>query len=228
MSATTHYDVLGVRADADAAEVRRAYVARARVLHPDRSQGRSTADAARMARAMQDVNEAWRVLRSPSTRAAYDARLAGRPVSNRPGGPHPNGAGPARRAGGPDVDLDPTPYYERPAGMVDPGASVVRSLPWIAALVVLAAIFVFSAFAGGSDDGPRRTSSDLVGRCVQSQQGLGVVQVPCEAANEGRVDLVVERQSRCPEDTTARPVPGEGTWVCLRPVTPVGATDASL
>lgn len=228
MSVTTHYDVLGVRADADAAEVRRAYVARARVLHPDRSQGRPATDAARMARAMQDVNEAWRVLRSPATRAAYDARLAGRPAPTRPGGPRANGAGPAGRAGGPEVDLDPTPYYERPAGMVDPGASLVRSLPWIVALVVLAAIFVFSAFAGGTDDGPRRRSSDLVGRCVQSQQGLGVVQVPCEGPNEGRVDLVVERQSRCPEDTTARPVPGEATWVCLRPVESPGASDASL
>jgi hypothetical protein len=96
--------------------------------------------------------------------------------------------------------------------------SIVKSLPWIAALVVLGMIFVFTAFAGGAGEDQRRSSSDLVGRCVQSQQGIGVVEVPCDGANEGRVDLVANRQSQCPDDTTVRPVPGEGTWVCLRPV----------
>ena len=211
LTATTHYDVLGVAPSAGADEVRRAYLERARLLHPDRLQGLPADQSARMARAMQDVNEAWRVLRSPASRAAYDERLAGRSGPS----PRPNGASPASWRGS---DLDPTPYYRRPDGMVDPGASVVRSLPWIAALVVLGAIFVFSAFAGGAGEDSRRTSSDLVGRCVQSQQGVGVVEVPCTADNEGRVDLVVNRQSQCPADATVRAVPGEGTWVCLRPV----------
>ncbi|MEX2659161.1 MAG: J domain-containing protein [Acidimicrobiales bacterium] len=212
MSRTTHYDVLGIPVDADVAEVRRAYLAQARLLHPDRSQGLPTDDAARMARAMQEVNEAWRVLRAPASRAAYDARLAGRSVPGRA-----NGAGPARWGADPDIDLDPRPYYEVPEGMVDPGASIVRILPWMVALVVLGVIFVFTAFAGGGGDDNRRSSSDLVGRCVQSRQGIGIVEVPCVGENEGRVDLVVSRQSQCPADTTVRAVPGESTWVCLRP-----------
>ena len=210
MRAPNHYEVLGVPSTASADEVRQAYLGRARLLHPDRLQGLPPERSAAMARAMQDVNEAWRVLRSPASRAAYDDRLAGR----APVGPRPNGA---RPAGWGDVDLDPTPYYQRPDGMVDPGVSVVRSLPWIAALVVLGAIFVFTAFAGGAGEDNRRSSSDLVGRCVQSQQGVGVVEVPCDTRNEGRVDLVVNRQSQCPTDAIPRSVPGEGTWVCLRP-----------
>lgn len=213
MSRTTHYDVLGVPSTAGTAEVRRAYLERARRLHPDRTSGLPAGEAARMARAMQDVNEAWRVLRSPGSRAAYDARLAGNASPVRA-----NGAGPARRHTAADIDLDPRPYHERPVGMIDPGASIVRSLPWMAALVVLAVIFVFTAFAGGAGEERRRTSSDLVGRCVQSQRGIGVVEVPCEGDNEGRVDLIVNRQAQCPDDTTVRQVPGEGTWVCLRPV----------
>lgn len=210
MRAPNHYEVLGVAPTASADEVRRAYLGRARLLHPDRLQGLPPERSVAMARAMQDVNEAWRVLRAPASRTAYDDRLTGR---SRPG-PHPNGA---RPAGWGDVDLDPTPYYQRPEGMVDPGVSVVRSLPWIAALVVLGVIFVFTAFAGGAGEDSRRSSSDLVGKCVQSQQGIGVVEVPCDSRNEGRVDLVVNRQSQCPTDATARSVPGEGTWVCLRP-----------
>ena len=210
VSAANHYEVLGVAPTASGDEVRKAYLHRARLLHPDRSQGLPPERAAAMARAMQDVNEAWRVLRAPASRAAYDQRLAGRA---RPG-PRPNGA---RAAGWGDVDLDPTPYYQRPEGMVDPSVSVVRSLPWIAALVVLGVIFVFTAFAGGAGEDTRRSSSDLVGKCVQSQAGVGVVEVPCDARNEGRVDLVVNRQSQCPTDSIVRSVPGEGTWVCLRP-----------
>jgi curved DNA-binding protein CbpA len=226
VSRATHYDVLGVPRTAAPGEVRQAYLARARLLHPDRLQGLPPAEAARMARAMQDVNEAWRVLRMPATRAAYDARLAGRTNEARPNGAsaaraRPSGARPAGWGMDPDVDLDPTPYHQRPEGIVDPGGSLVRSLPWMVALVVLGAIFVFTAFAGGAGEDPRRSSSDLVGRCVQSQQGVGVVEVPCSAANEGRVDLIVNRQSQCPRDTVVRPVPGEGTWVCLRPVTEV-------
>lgn len=210
MRAANHYEVLGVAPSASTDEVRRAYLGRARLLHPDRLQGLPPERATATARAMQDVNEAWRVLRAPASRAAYDDRLTGRATV----GPRPNGA---RPAGWDDVDFDPTPYHQRPEGMVDPSVSVVRSLPWIAALVVLGVIFVFTAFAGGAGEDSRRTSSDLVGSCVQSQQGIGVVEVPCDSRNEGRVDLVVNRQSQCPTDSTARSVPGEGTWVCLRP-----------
>ena len=209
MRAANHYEVLGVAVTASVDEVRKAYLGRARLLHPDRLQGLPQDRAAEMARAMQDVNEAWRVLRAPASRAAYDDRLQGR----TPVGPRPNGAGPAGWRG---TDADATPYYHRPEGMIDPSVSVMRSLPWIAALVVLGVIFVFTAFAGDAGEDTRRSSSDLVGGCVQSQQGIGVVEVPCDGPNEGRVDLVVNRQSQCPDDATARSVPGEGTWVCLR------------
>jgi curved DNA-binding protein CbpA len=68
----THYDVLGVARTAPDGEVRRAYVARAREHHPDRSGG--DADA------MRAVNDAWATLRDPERRAAYDRTLSAAPV----------------------------------------------------------------------------------------------------------------------------------------------------
>lgn len=125
----THYDVLGVAADATGDQIRRAYVDRARLLHPDANPG--APDAAR--RAMQDLNEAWRVLRDPAARAAYDRSLqpaaAPQPVS----------------------DLD-RPYERAPAEPGDLTVAVVRAIPWLAALVVLAIIFVFTAFAKNDRD----------------------------------------------------------------------------
>jgi hypothetical protein len=69
----THYEVLGVAASAPMAELRAAYVALARIHHPDRSGG----DAARM----RAVNEAWATLSDPGRRALYDLSLRAGPAS---------------------------------------------------------------------------------------------------------------------------------------------------
>jgi hypothetical protein len=57
------YEVLGVPADASAAELRRAYLDRARQHHPD---------AGGRPEAMTAVNEAWAVLSDPVRRRVYD------------------------------------------------------------------------------------------------------------------------------------------------------------
>jgi hypothetical protein len=61
-----HYDVLGVRPDASAAELRRAYLDRARQHHPD---------AGGRPEAMTAVNEAWAVLSDPVRRRVYDLEV---------------------------------------------------------------------------------------------------------------------------------------------------------
>lgn len=61
-----HYDVLGVPTDVSAADLRRAYLDRARQHHPDTG-GRPEA--------MTAVNEAWAVLSDPVRRRAYDHEL---------------------------------------------------------------------------------------------------------------------------------------------------------
>jgi curved DNA-binding protein CbpA len=68
-----HYAVLGVRPSADAREIRAAYLRVMRTSHPDLRPGDPrAADAARRA------NEAWRVLRDPAARAAYDRQRRAR------------------------------------------------------------------------------------------------------------------------------------------------------
>lgn len=182
----THYDVLGVPATASADEVRRAYHERARVLHPDRSGD---------ARAMQDVNEAWRVLRDARSRAAYDRTLAV-PVRIH------------------DAD-DPADWrYNRPsAPSGDIGVSIARSLPWIAVLFVLGVIFVFTAFARTDGD---PSGTELIGRCIALDAG-DPLPVPCnDPSAVGRVSLLVDRQSRCPSETSPLAVAGD-RWFCVRP-----------
>lgn len=73
----SHYDVLGVAPDADADEVRRAYLDLARRHHPDRVGG----DAERM----RAVNQAWATLGDPTGRLRYDEARS----QPRSGAPNP-------------------------------------------------------------------------------------------------------------------------------------------
>ena len=145
----TYYELLGLAPTASADEVRRAYRERARLVHPDASGNRA------QQRDMQDLNEAFRVLRDPGSRAAYDEWLH---------------AGAAHVEDDADDDLDPMDRPDRHAAAA-PGAlsiAIVRAIPWVAVLVLLALIFVITAYAGG-DDEPER--------CVNP--GSGISGTPC-------------------------------------------------
>jgi len=83
----THYETLGVKPSATTKEIRKAYLRRARALHPDRQLDRSQSDARRAEEAMQVVNVAWNVLSDPKKKAEYDKRLGGsssKPTQTRP------------------------------------------------------------------------------------------------------------------------------------------------
>ena len=66
----SYYDVLGVRADASQAEIKRAYRTLAKAYHPDVN--RSASAAARF----KEINEANQALSSPDRRARYDRETA--------------------------------------------------------------------------------------------------------------------------------------------------------
>ena len=84
------YELLGVRRDASAAEITRAYHRRARALHPDTQPGQATEPAR-----FRELQEACRVLHDPARRAAYDQAL--RPAAARPAvTPTPRAAWPER------------------------------------------------------------------------------------------------------------------------------------
>ncbi|GAB1596872.1 J domain-containing protein [Lysobacter claricitrinus] len=67
---STHYAALNVANDAPIEVIRAAYRVLAARHHPDRRDGDPDAS-----RRMQRVNDAWRVLSDPATRARYDREL---------------------------------------------------------------------------------------------------------------------------------------------------------
>jgi DnaJ domain len=69
-SMRTLYDVLGVAPSADACAIRSAFIALAKVHHPDRNPGSDGA-----ARRFREISTAREILKDPESRAAYDAFL---------------------------------------------------------------------------------------------------------------------------------------------------------
>jgi hypothetical protein len=77
----THYDVLGIARDADAATVRSAWKLHVQAWHPDRFSDDLRVEAERQT---TRINEAYTALRDSSRRAAYDCRLAADEAEARP------------------------------------------------------------------------------------------------------------------------------------------------
>ena len=67
----TAYDLLGIRSDADAEAVRKAFRAAVKLHHPDHHPGELDAPLR-----FRQITAAYAVLRYPKRRAAYDRRLA--------------------------------------------------------------------------------------------------------------------------------------------------------
>lgn len=102
----TYYEILGVAEDATEQQIRDAYRARARTVHPDT--GGSTVD-------MAAINSAYRVLQSPHRRATYDAVLARDRAAATAGGD--------QDAGTTEPPPTSSPTWGRSTGWGDPSGS---------------------------------------------------------------------------------------------------------
>ncbi|HEY2415951.1 MAG TPA: J domain-containing protein, partial [Pirellulaceae bacterium] len=113
------YSIIGVGPDATAKEIRDAYLARARVLHPDRfERQRQPQEWKKSNEMLRELNEAYSVLRNAETRQQYDdqriekqQRQAAAPRTNTQRAPEP----------------PPPPAYE--LGELSAGQAAFGSLP---------------------------------------------------------------------------------------------------
>ncbi len=71
----THYEVIGVHPKTELAAIKKAYLKKARVLHPDNNRNLSKAESEKRSREMQELNIAWGVLSDEAKRKQYDQSL---------------------------------------------------------------------------------------------------------------------------------------------------------
>jgi hypothetical protein len=197
----THYEVLGVARTATTAQIREAFRAKARTLHPDRLIDASPRERDAAARDMQMVSEAWRVLGDGRRRRAYDESLV--PSGSR---------GYAETTLGDEDWVDAGPHAHAP---------LLRGLPWIVLAAVLLLIFVFTAYAGPDDasepagGGATSAAAGLeVGDCVRIR-GDSVDPATCAAGSDGQVVAIAAAPSGCPPDTRALVAPGDDRVLCV-------------
>lgn len=71
----THYEVIGVHPKTELAAIKKAYLKKARVLHPDNNRNLTKAESEKRSREMQELNIAWGVLSDEAKRKQYDQSL---------------------------------------------------------------------------------------------------------------------------------------------------------
>jgi len=140
----THYERLGVDAEATAEEIQRAYRLLALRHHPDVA---PDADRATMAA----INAAWEILRDPDRRRSYDAsiRQPGPEARPRPEPPPPPGAGWAPLDWDTE-DPDPEDLSDEPYGPVARRPTDVLVMTPVLLVLVAVPVFFFSLMAGSS------------------------------------------------------------------------------
>lgn len=196
-------------------EVRAAYRALARRLHPDRLGDVSDAERTLADRRMREINESWEVLRDPARRRAYDeSRLLRAPSSPRGAGAPRSGppTSPVHRASAGDEDLvDVMPP------MTALTAGLFRHLPWVVLVVVFSVIFVLTAYAGGkaSDAPGDAPQAAVIGSCVDVESGPVTSVVPCDGPHELRIVDRVDESTACPPGSERRRLGDDGLLDCV-------------
>lgn len=185
----THYETLGVRPDATAAEIRAAYLTRARQQHPDVA-GPVAATSASMA----ELNHAYQVLRRDHTRAEYDRQL------RRPSLP-PTAEPEAAPSGFDDAGepIPPSPGSRAATRILSPGGPA--RMPWklmgVAAVLGSIVILVSAAFVQSPKDEPP-DGILRVGSCVAVEPNGDVREVACGPEAELVVRLLIPTDATCP------------------------------
>jgi hypothetical protein len=190
----THYQVLGVSVEASVDEIRRAYRARMRALHPDINE-----NSANESQRLTELNTAWKTLSSPQLRRAYDASIF---VSNS------SFVSSGFRNTVPVISYAPARFPWR--GLLI--ASVVG------------AVLVLIAHAFTTPGVPRPIDQLLSsGSCVNIDSSLSAVEVSCTEPHDAVVEQLIAFDRSCPLEMgqfkdrqgmgvacvlPARPVPG--------------------
>ena len=233
-----HYATLGVRPDADTAEIRRAWIRAARANHPDQRGDVPQAQGERSDRRMRAVNEAWRVLGADEPRRTYDSERAelAKPAADAAAAARDGRS--ASQPGGtpaPGTGFEDPWAHERTGTTTEPGgpggyvvnhrgaAIVVRVLPWAVAATLGIVIFVASAYMSAGSDQEQTSAAVLeVGECFWTAPDGTLRTVACDwRQNDGVLDQII---TMSPGDRCRHPhavvhaAPIAGRRLCLVPV----------
>ncbi len=226
----THYDTLGITPTSTTQEIRKAYLRRARALHPDRQLDRPPAEARKAEQAMQQVNVAWNVLSDPAKKAEYDSRVKPLSGSTTLRNTQPRAArqtyshgGSSRRAGAAD---SPGRTIDDEEG--DGSVSVWASVPVLLVLGLVLGILIVTAFANNepADNRPViQSSTELdVGDCFTLVANTPRERSCSSGIADGQIIEIGPDAGNCPENTQSLKDPSSEFFLCWARMMP-GSTN---
>ena len=219
----SHYEILGVTSDASPEVIRKAYIRRARALHPDRQMGRTPSQARAAEEAMRQVNAAWTVLSDASKKAEYDRRSRPAAPRVRPEAPTPRTTVTRR----PETPVEPVRSAE--PRVEEAPVSIWSSIPVLLIIGVLLAVLVITAFADREPADNRPVVDQPATRFVEGDCFELVGSTPrarsCDSgASDGLIVDVVPARGNCPQQTTALADPTSELFLCWARMLP-GSTN---
>lgn len=217
----SHYEVIGVAPTASADQVRKAYLKKARRLHPDQFVDRPTPERDRAERGMKTLNAAWAVLSDAEARRAYDLEL-GRSV-NRGTGPITSGRAEGWKPFDPQQPPMPRPKPgpkvadERDMEIRGP-AKLLRPVPLLILFGTLVLLIVVSTLITGGDGGgvvdrpePVAEPTGVPLACLDL---VTLETVPC-GNHDAVVWSIIEADESCPDDLESVFRQGVGGLYCI-------------
>lgn len=239
----SHYETLGVSSTASTAEIRKAYLRRARALHPDRNQGKGESETQRAELAMQQVNIAWSVLSDPVKKSEYDGRFSAQATASGPvarqssaaahrsATSRPPSSTSQGRATPPPSDTRASSASTRTASEKQGSAGLWASIPVLVIVGLAVGIFIVTAFAGDSGSSPRPlVPTRIAPLAVDDCFFFATVDIPaitsCELGRaEGQVVQAVPRPDNCPAGSLSMNDPSSDLFLCWIRMQP-GSTNA--
>ena len=218
----SHYETLGVPPEASTKEIRKAYLRRARALHPDRQLGRPEREARAAEQAMRQVNAAWTVLSDVGKRAEYDRRAR---AQTRSQVPRPTPARTPRPQPAPEPDFGRAIDDHEGDGSV----SVWASIPVLLIVGLLLGVLIITAFADREpadnrpvvEDSPSRLA---VGDCF-AFVGSDLRSRSCSSGtSDGVIVAVVPTRGNCPAGPDPLSDPTSDLFLCWARMLP-GSTN---
>ncbi len=214
---------MGGSASATTEELRRAYLRRARQLHPDQFVGHGSKERARAERRMQELNAAWSVLSDNDARRAYDASLRRTTVS---GGTSPIVT--ARREGwkpfdssapaAPRPDLGPAVARQSEMKITGPAKLLTPARLLALGVTVVGLVVAASFFGGDTGQGSQRSTVPVV---EPTGVPIGCIalapiteEVPC-GKHDAVVWSTVAANETCPDNLESIYRQGIGGLYCI-------------
>ena len=215
----TYYQILGVSPSAKHDEIRAAYLAKARKLHPDNFQNASKREQTRSEELMRELNQAWSTLSNKEKRSEYDLKISSGKSDNR-SYPSFDGGSYEEWIQEPTQERT-TPRYATDEEMrITSFAKLVKPLPLGLIFVVVVAVAIIATIGIGNNDASNRPVPAVrpTGQpidCMNYVAGSKGERVKCVS---GEYDAIIYRivpaREGCPKDLK-EVYKGDGEMFCV-------------